>query len=536
MSKSRLIYLSVLSGLLLVPAWYELGTGLILLFALIPLLFIEDFLYENKIEHRPHKVFLYAAISFFTWNAGATWWLWNATEAGMFLAFFINTLLMSTTFWLFHITRRNTNSSLGYFSLIAYWLVFEHFYLNAEINWPWLTLGNGFANDIHIIQWYEFTGTFGGSLWILLANILGFNLLKQIIRNRSLSGKSWELGIYLSLIFLPIIISLIIFKAYTEESDPREIVVLQPNIDPYEEKFGGLEMERQMDILLDLADSETSQKTDFIVAPETFINDNVWASNMYLSNSVSRIYNYIEVYHPQATFIVGLTYRRLYETAADKSITAHEIRGTGKYFDSYNAALQIDTSMVPQVYNKSKLVIGVEKMPYTQYLGFLQKLTLRLGGTFRSHGTQEFRENLYTRGDSTGISPVICYESIFGEYVTDYIKNGSHFIFVITNDGWWGDTPGYRQHHSYSRIRAIETRRSVARSANTGISSLINQKGEILQQTNYWEPAVLKGNLNANEKLTFYTKHGDYISRIAYFFSLLIVLYTLTRVLIARRK
>ena len=115
MKKSRLIYLSLLSGLLLIPAWYELGTGLILLFAMIPLLFVEDYFYQNKTEHRPHKVFFYAAITFFTWNAGCTWWLWNATVAGMILAFLINTLLMSIIFWLFHITRRNTSSSMGYF-------------------------------------------------------------------------------------------------------------------------------------------------------------------------------------------------------------------------------------------------------------------------------------------------------------------------------------------------------------------------------------------------------------------------------------
>ncbi len=536
MTKSRLIFLSFLSGILLVPAWYELGTGLILLFALIPLLFVEDFLFEHKIEHRPHKAFLYAAISFFTWNAGATWWLWNATEAGMFLAFLVNTLLMSVIFWLFHITRRNTSSSMGYFALIAFWLVYEHFYMNGEINWPWLNLGNGFANDIHIIQWYEFTGSLGGTFWVLLANILGFNLLKHIIRHRSLKGKLAGAGILLSVILLPIILSLIIFSTYREKSDPREIVVLQPNIDPYEEKFGGMNMVQQMDILFRLSDSLCTDKTDFIVAPETFINDNVWEAEMNMNPSIVRVRDYVLSDHKQATFIIGLTYYKLYPDADQKSVTAQEIRGTGAYYDSYNAAMQIDTSSVIQVYNKSKLVVGVEKMPYTQYLGFLRNLTLRLGGTFRSHGTQEYRENFYTRGDSTGISPVICYESVFGEYVTDYIKEGSHFIFVITNDGWWGDTPGYRQHHAFSRLRAIETRRSVARSANTGISSLINQRGEILQRTNYWEPAALRGSLNRNDKITFYTRHGDYIARIAYFFSLLIVLYTITSMIMARKK
>ncbi len=248
------------------------------------------------------------------------------------------------------------------------------------------------------------------------------------------------------------------------------------------------------------------------------------------------IYHLVREKYPKSHFVVGLTYYKLYPAGQGKSKTARQFRGTDDWYDMYNAAAQVDTSLVEQVYIKSKLVIGVETMPYPEYLGFLRKLTVRLGGTFRSNGMQDFRENLYSRDDSTGIAPVICYESIFGEFVTDYLKKDGGFIFVITNDGWWGDTPGHRQHQSYARIRAIENRRSVARSANTGISSLINQKGQVLQRTNYWEPDALRGELNVNDKITFYTRHGDYIARIAYFFSLLVFLYTLTRIIMARKK
>ena len=536
MTKSRLIYLSVLSGLLLSPAWYEFGTGLILLFAFIPLLFVEDYLYDKRSEHRPHKAFLYAFMTFFTWNLATTWWLWNATPAGMFAAFLINTLLMSLVFWLVHITRRNTSSGTGQFAFIAYWLAYEHFYTYAEVNWPWLNLGNGFANDILFIQWYEYTGAFGGSFWILLVNILGFNLIKHFIHHRTLKNITIQTAILICVILIPVIFSLIRFSTYKEKHDPKEIVVLQPNIDPYGAKFGGMEMDRQMDILLRLADSLGTPATDYFVAPETFINDNIWEENLYTNQSIQSIYHFVRAKYPKSHFVVGLTYYKLYPSGKDRSKTARQFRESADWYDMYNAAAQVDTSLVQQVYIKSKLVIGVETMPYPEYLGFLRKLTVRLGGTFRSNGMQGYRENLYSRDDSTGIAPVICYESIFGEYVTDYLKEDGGFIFVITNDGWWGDTPGYRQHQSYSRIRAIENRRSIARSANTGISSLINQKGQVLQRTRYWEPDALRGELNVNDKITFYTRHGDYIARIAYFFSLLIFLYTLTRIIIDRKK
>ena len=96
-------------------------------------------------------------------------------------------------------------------------------------------------------------------------------------------------------------------------------------------------------------------------------------------------------------------------------------------------------------------------------------------------------------------------------------------------DGWWGDTPGYHQHLSYASLRAIETRRSIARSANTGISALINQRGEILEQTEWWKPAYINGSLNLNNRQTVFVKYGDITGRIAKFLFYLFVLMAISR-------
>ena len=129
--------------------------------------------------------------------------------------------------------------------------------------------------------------------------------------------------------------------------------------------------------------------------------------------------------------------------------------------------------------------------------------------------------------DSTGVkfAPVICYESIYGDYVGDYIAKGAEMIFVITNDGWWEDTPGYKQHLAYSRLRAIETRRSIARSANTGITCFINQRGDVSQKTDWWVPAAISGSINANSKNTFYTEYGDFFGRLFAGISVILVLW-----------
>ena len=170
-------------------------------------------------------------------------------------------------------------------------------------------------------------------------------------------------------------------------------------------------------------------------------------------------------------------------------------------------------------------------MPYPGLLNLLKPLTLKLGGSFRSHATQQYRDVFTSAYDSVKIAPVICYESVFGEYITDYIKLGAGLIFVITNDGWWGDTPGHRQHNSFSSIRAVEMRRSVARSANTGISCFINQRGDVLQWLSWWERDSIIAELNVNTKLTFYTKYGDYIGRIAFFIGIFLVLFLVVKIL-----
>jgi apolipoprotein N-acyltransferase len=106
------------------------------------------------------------------------------------------------------------------------------------------------------------------------------------------------------------------------------------------------------------------------------------------------------------------------------------------------------------------------------------------------------------------------------------VKNGAEALFIITNDGWWKNTDGYRQHLSFASIRAIETRRPVARAGNTGISCLIDNRGKITCKTEWWTQTVLKGEIIPDNRITPYVRYGDYIMRIALIMSILILLIT----------
>jgi len=198
------------------------------------------------------------------------------------------------------------------------------------------------------------------------------------------------------------------------------------------------------------------------------------------------------------------------------------------YFEVLNAAAQFsgESSETP-IYRKSKLVPGPEILPYREIFGVFKPIIEQVQGTVSGVGTQAARG---TFNSSSGvIAPVICYESVFGEYFTGYIRKGAQAAFIMTNDGWWDNTSGHRQHLWIGRLRAIETRRSIARAANTGISGFINQRGDVLQASGYGEQAVLTQAIALSDQLTFYVRWGDVIARISLFTTLILLLNSISR-------
>jgi len=320
------------------------------------------------------------------------------------------------------------------------------------------------------------------------------------------------------IIFVPIIISFVMYFNYEEVENPKQVIVVQPNIDPYSEKYDAEAEQGKLEKFVALASEKLTTETNYIIGPETlFENPRYWNENELHSNMLlQQLAGFINS-TPKAELVFGVSSFKPYTHENNAPPTAR--KSNNMVYDMFNTAIFLDRNNQPQVYHKSKLVVGVEKMPFGKVFGFLGDMVINIGGTSNTLGVQDEPTNFVT-ADSTLIAPVICYESVFGEYVTQYVQKGANLIFIITNDGWWRNTPGYKQHLSFASLRAIETRRSIARSANTGISCFVNQRGDILQATEWWVPTAIAGTINANSKITFYVKHGDYIARIALFMSI----------------
>jgi len=518
MNKRWLLSLPVISGLLLALSWPARGFPLLLFLGLVPLLLIEDDALKNRFKHSTFHIFFRVFPAFVIWNALTTWWIYNSTLFGAVVATLVNAICMSLVFWLFHFIRRNLkNPDQGYLSLVFIWISFEFLHHHWDLNWPWMSLGNGFSAWPSWMQWYEFTGMFGGSLWVLVVNIMIFKMLKRWME---VSFKVWPvrqmLGIA-ALILIPAAVSMTMYYTYHEKYAPVDVVVVQPNIDPYDGQYE-LPSAQVIDNASKLAETKADSLTDFIVFPESMVQPDwstgqmIWENDLESNPTISQFRKGLIQKFPHVGLVVGYSTYRSYEKDEPHSATAREYRSGGGYYDAYNTALLIRKIPDLQRTHKSKLTPGVELMPFPWLLKPLGDFAIDLGGTVGQLGADAERIPL-TINDTLKIAPVICYESAYGEFVAGFVRNGANMIFVITNDGWWGNTAGHRQHMLFSSVRAIETRRSVARSANTGTSCFVNQRGDVFQATKYWEPAVIRQKINANDKITFYVRYGDYIAR-----------------------
>ena len=527
--RKRLRWALASAGLLTL-GWPPLPLFPLLLIGFVPLLLLVQDLTDNYPSARKGAVFGYAFLTFVGWNIGTTYWVANtALVAGIF-AILANSALMSIPIVLYHQTQR-VMPRIGLLGLLGYWLSWEYLHLNWEVSWPWLTLGNGLAAVPAVAQWYEYTGVFGGSLWILGLNGLFFRLYTER-RNpdRRLVFRYLETAVAL---VIPLIVSLWLYATYTEKGPESEVVVVQPNYEPHYQKRS-VPVDEQLRHFARLAKSQLNPETDYLLLPETIFGG--FDTTEIGRERRTRPLRTIVDGYPKLKLITGLS---PYHVLADGdpatfATRTQERNGRPLRYESYNAAVQFAARQPGyQLHLKTKLVPGAEFLPYKNALFLFKPLVDQLGGSLEGLG--HLGVPTLFNSDHATVAPIICYESVYGEYVAKYVYGGAELLFILTNDGWWDNTAGHRQHLQYAQLRAIETRRAVARSANTGISGFINQRGDLLSHSAYDEPAALRATLQRNTERTIYTQYGDLLGRFASFWGVILLLQLLVRSFMRRK-
>jgi apolipoprotein N-acyltransferase len=506
--KKRWLLLSTLSGICLGLGFPPSHLTWLVLIAWIPLLQMENEIFQVEQKIKPGKVWLYAYNAFVIWNVISTFWVMNTALVAGIVANFLNAALMATVMMLIHVVRRQFHPRWAAIVFISFWLSFEYVHHFWDISWPWLAHGNALSQYPWAIQWYEYVGAFGGSLWVLVLNYLGYKIYTRWPeRTRSLILS------YIGLLTLPVLFSLWIWNTIEEgDGAPVGITIVQPNFEPHYEKFDIPQRDQTLRFLK-LSFDHIDSTTRYLVFPETSFEG--VRLNAFRENTPIRLFQDVVDSFPQLRLVTGISSYRVLEKDQLEGIlyrTHVNNQGDTTLWDIQNSAIQLTSREDEyQIYFKSKLVPGPEMFPFKEFLFFLEPIVDKLGGSYEGH-TKQAERGVFTGGDIS-VAPIICYESIYGDFTGGYVRKGATALFIVTNDGWWDLTPGHIQHLKLGTLRAIEHRRPIARSANTGISCFIDIRGRIIQPTKYGEATAIQGEIIPETRITFYTKYGDLVAK-----------------------
>ncbi|MBW2352093.1 MAG: apolipoprotein N-acyltransferase [Deltaproteobacteria bacterium] len=524
----RKLFLSLTGGLLLGIPWSISPLFFLIFIAWVPLLMLEK---EARDHPDFHTLFNYAFICFLVWNILGTWWIVQAQWMGAVLIMLANALVQALVFWLICRVRASLNIPL-IFPFLIIWMGYEHFHESWDLAWPWLNLGNALAAAPNIIQWVEYTGLRGGTLWIILCNFAIFETA-EICRKRGLRAMISMGMVSLALLLIPVLISHHILGNFKEGGETVTVALIQPNLDPYTEKFVPEREARHLKEFFSTADLICDRDTDYLIGPETLMVQQIDEKNPLASPHYRQLLDF-QAKHPGLNCLVGVhSYQKVEGSVPPGSRFNHK---GGFFYEAFNTALFLSPGSAPQFYHKTKLVPLFERMPFVQYLGFLGKYSLELGGYDGTYSRRQEAHAFLVPETGISILPIVCFESAFGAYCARNLPEEKGFICMITNDGWWKNTPGYRFHYNFSPVRAIECRRALVRVANTGISALIDAKGKVTARTPWWKKATLKGQIHLRRGRTFFARHGDWLGRISMYMGILLIIYAETANRLRKRK
>lgn len=515
--KSVYFILPVLTCCFLTLGWNPHFSPLFLFIAFVPLLLFEELTKTNNI-----LTFLSVSyVCLVVWNFMTTNWIFSINETGGVLISLINPLFFAVPILGYRIVKKTYGFIMAGISFICLWLSIEYFHHNWELAFPYLTLGYPLAKYPWMIQWYEFTGVLGGTSWILLCNLTLVGIIRAIIFKRSLVLMSSSF----LFVLIPSIVSAVLF--YKEEDKGQEVkfLILHSNADCYSMKY----VTNPRDLLkhyLEYTIPAIKFDTEYILWPETAITGKLMYQDIRNDTDIKWLKDTLSHY-TKATLITGafvnerVNFNPFIADPSDYPYLKYN-KEHRLFYHSYNAAIQIskDDARIP-VHTKKRLVPIEETTPYPKVLFFVRKYIKSFGGF--GFTSKDDEANVFSSGSGkVHVAPLICYESLFGEDVTEYVRQGANIIVVMLNEGWYKNPVAATHFVNFSKVRAIENRRWVARSSNDGISCFIDQKGSVIDKLTEFKPGILKATLETNDQLTFYSRHGDYLGRISFYLSLIV--------------
>jgi apolipoprotein N-acyltransferase len=442
-------------------------------------------------------------------------WLLTATALGTLLLFFVGALVFTVPFVGFYVVRRAFGWRAALWSAPILWTAWDWLYHRSEGSFGWLSMGVTQSNLYWLVQYVDVTGVWGVTFWLVLFNVLVVASAEDWLAARGGPAGGRAAAKFLArrlaaacvlMLGLPLAYTAYVFTRPEAGTGPGlgglSVLLMQPNVNPWEKLSEGPRhaVLRKTLGLTNKALAGSAETPDLIVWPET-------AVPYLLSDSKeAREAVYRAVTRWETPLLTGL-----FDRGAGEG--RHEIFNAAALLSPGPAVpgRRFNVEVSP-AYHKRVLMPFVERVPFVERFPALQRLAVDIGAGDRvSRGREARVFTLRTRrGEEATVAAAICYEYLYPAEVADLVRGGAQVLAFVTNEGWFSRTHGEYQMAAFSRLRAVETRRAVARAANTGMTELIDRYGRVQAQVPWWSEQSLAGRVALSDELSLYVRYTDY--------------------------
>lgn len=470
------IQLVVFSGIL-TGLSYPPIPGFTIWFAFIPIIHIWI---TQKPKESFKLTFLYGIVSnliAFYWiglNSGASLLavILSLLGAVLYLSFFCGCLGFSVS-WM-----ENKQRGLGLVAIPFIWVSMEFLRSFGPLGFPWANLAITQTKFLPLVQIIDFTGSEGVGFIIMIFN----TFLYKILFYNSINKKN--IILLMMIILIPVLYGTIRINYLNNQNwDYRNISAIQPNIDP-NQKWDPSFRKTLYGIMDSLNTEAYNLNPDLVLWPEAALPAYVRVSS--IKNKYQK-----KVYESSIPLLMGTV-----DFSRDS---------IGR--NVYNGSIFFGLDGI-KMYHKIFLVPFAEYIPLSDKINILKKLNF--GQANFTHGSDYVTFPL----DSIYFSNMICYESSHPKVAKGFIDKGARFLTIQANDAWLRNSSGVRQHFELAKLRSIELRTGIVRSANTGISGIIDPIGNTNEKIGFNKQSVFHGKILLNKGLTFYAKYGSVFAKI----------------------
>ncbi len=465
------IALPAISGLLLALSLPPLPLGFLAYVGLIPLLMSCHVIHGRA-------AFITGAVHGIAFYAPTLYWISWITGPGVLAAVLYMTVFRALVVWTTATCIRRFGSTAAWAAPFI-WVGFEYFNSLGDLGFPWALLALSQSTYLPAIQYADVTGVFGVSFWIVLINLVLFQL--------------WRQGDVRTWIALAIVVVTPLVHGWLTLSNAKPgdrtltVGIAQPNLEPRAKEYRPFDY--HFTILTKQTVEAVSRGADLVVWPETAVPAYLGLrANQHYRDRVQRLVDSLDV--------------AIYTGA--NHLDEHE--GRRRSFNS-SFLLRPGSQELPR-YDKMRLVPFGERTPFPDLLPWLREIQFSGGGFIAANWDSGEQFTVFDVGE-TSFGSMICFDSVFPQQAFELVRGGAEFLVVITNDGYFGVTSGPYQHAQLAVFRAIENRRSVVRSANTGVSAFVDPYGRMSETTGIFHEALLTSTISLNDVTTVYTRFGN---------------------------